>query len=289
MAMRIPQYWARGTYTGLDRNGRQVRFTAFGWSFTHYGEAKEYAIARAKRIFDHLTNSRKPERYDYLEHPLREEIIHCIRLREREIAVITRNRYGALILNSPYVLFADLDFPTIKSKGFVDSLFTTVSRRHRIEKIKELEKNTLVVLHEWFKKNSGVSARIYRTCAGLRIIFTSRFYDPTSKDTSDTLKALGCDPLYQKLTRRQESFRARLTPKPWRCNCRPPPCQYPWPNEESARAYREWVEEYNQIIREWKTCEFIEEIGKPISGEEIAMIVQLHDKYACSGETDVLA
>jgi hypothetical protein len=52
-------------------------------------------------------------------------------------------------------------------------------------------------------------------------------FDPTSAITLAALRELGSDPKYVQLAKAQECFRARLTPKPWRCGVRQSSRVYP--------------------------------------------------------------
>jgi hypothetical protein len=54
----------------------------------------------------------------------------------------------------------------------------------------------------------------------------------------------GSDPLYSRLTAKQECFLARLTPKPLRCGCKRPSSLYPWDTPDQERAYRCWQAKY---------------------------------------------
>ena len=90
--MRIPPFWAKESHTGQDPKGREQTFAAFGWSFESLTEAQNNALIRARRVFDRLTSGRRVDTYDYLEHPLREEIVESVGQGDDPIAVITRNR-----------------------------------------------------------------------------------------------------------------------------------------------------------------------------------------------------
>ena len=63
----------------------------------------------------------------------------------------------------------------------------------------------------------GWGVRVYKTCAGYRGLVTHATFDPTADATLDLMRQFRCDPQYVTLCKRQESFRARLTPKGWRC------------------------------------------------------------------------
>ena len=106
--MKIPPYWSKAQHPVENSNGRTDSVSACGWSFSSLEDAKAQASLRAKRIFDIVSRGQKPDTYDYCDRPVKEEIIREILDEKEQIALITRNRYGALVLNSAKVLFADI-------------------------------------------------------------------------------------------------------------------------------------------------------------------------------------
>lgn len=108
--MLIPRYWSEAHTTAL-RCGRWVKVVRFGWSNTSVEHAATHARQRAKeaalaieagavgRLRDHKLTYGGDEGL-----PIREEVISL-----HGDTVVTRNTYGALILNTPNVLFADVD------------------------------------------------------------------------------------------------------------------------------------------------------------------------------------
>jgi hypothetical protein len=279
--MRIPRFWARGSFTDTDRDGKKHTFSVLGWSFESLAGARDFAIERARKILQSFMSGKKLDRYEYLEHPLKEEIIDTVEIDGRETALITRNRYGAMVLNSASAAFADIDLPKVKANGFFDAILLAFSKARRKEREKALLDTALQVLRDWLDNNPGHSFRVYRTRAGLRLLFTDKLYEPTSEETLTILKMLGSDPLYRRLTEKQQCFRARLTPKPWRCDCLTPPYRYPWNDENEKRQYRQWEDQYRQKCRGYKACELIEEFGRTSDNKEIDAIIRLHDRHAC--------
>jgi hypothetical protein len=85
-----------------------------------------------------------------------------------------------------------------------------------------------------------------------------------------------------KLCRGQGCFRARLTPKPWRCGIGKPPSRYPWETVQAERVYREWEETYDRAAAGYTVCRLVREIGERALHPDIAPIVALHDRMACS-------
>jgi len=279
--MRIPPYWKRATYTGPVPGGKSYTFTAWGWSFDSPDEAQDSAEARARRIYEHFTNQQPLDEYPYLDRPMREEIVETFTLGNKEVAVLTRNRYGALVLNSPSVMFADVDFPKGKSSSGGGGLFGMFSKP--APAANDPAASTIQRVNEWAQQNPQHAFRLYRTAAGLRLLFTDDLYDATDNQTDAMLESLGSDPLYRTLTQKQESFRARLTPKPWRAKCSNPPNRYPWESSSDEQAYRAWENNYAACTRDYKTAELIQVVGPESGDEEIQQIIQIHDQYALSG------
>lgn len=106
----IPRYWAEARLQ--HREGRrQVTLRRFGWSDESDAAAQAHADARVREAMDRvLAGENLPRRerrvaYNGAEGvPIREEIVD-----RHDDSVITRNGYGALCLNTPDVLFADMD------------------------------------------------------------------------------------------------------------------------------------------------------------------------------------
>jgi hypothetical protein len=288
--MRVPRFWTRGEFRDTDRDGREHIFNAYGWSFESLAGAMEKAVARAKKAFQcFMAGKRRGGRYEYLDFPMREEVVDTVEAGGREVAVITRNHYGALVLNTSSVAFADIDFPRPKSRGFWDAIVSIFSKARRQEKAKAVVEDTVKKVRFWLEDNRGHTLRMYRTQAGLRLLFTDKLYEPGSDETGEVLQGLGSDPLYRKLTEKQECFRARLTPKPWRCDLTDPPNRYPWPDEKEEARYRKWEENYGQVCREYRVCELVEEFGRASGDKEIEAVIQAHDRHACGESAQELA
>ena len=287
--MRIPRYWARGYCSGVDRQGKEQTFQACGWSSDSFAAAEAVAAARAKRSCDALRSERELGAYEYLEQPLREEVVESIGPLGEETAIVTRNRYGALVLNSRSVCFVDVDFPKAKPTGVLDALLLLFSAPRRRDRTRAVQRATVQGVRDWFAGHADRSSRVYQTAAGLRVLFTDRCYDPVSGDASALFEELGSDVLYRKLTLKQECFRARLTPKPWRCGCPRPPNRYPWHTADDERQYRGWQRDYEAQSKGYATCRLLATLGACSPEAPIAGIVELHDRYTCRGDDVKLA
>lgn len=288
--MKIPPYWAKETFSDTDQAGQKQSFVATGWSFTSLQDAKNNALARAKKIFDIITSGGRPDTYDdYLDRPVREEILEVIADGDKQIGLITRNRYGSVVLNTAEVAFVDVDFPKAHASGLIEWIVWCFQPAKKKEKEKALQDSTLQKIEDWAQKNPSRSFRLYRTCAGFRLLFTDGFYNPTGPDTTRLLEELGSDKLYRNLTFKQESFRARLTPKPWRCNCPRPKITFPWANPEEEKKCRDWERTYKNASSGYRTCDMIKQYGDYTSNPVIQKIIDAHDQRACGMSQQPLA
>ena len=89
---------------------------------------------------------------------------------------------------------------------------------------------------------------------------------------------LGADPLYMRLCKLQECFRARLNPKPYRCAMRRLEVRYPWVDNAAKEALQNWLQEYSLKSEAYATCDFIEHLGNTSMDTTIGQIVKFHDK-----------
>lgn len=108
--MHIPRFWAEGRARHRDGN-RQRTVRRFGWSDVSQADAQEMADRRTVEALERLlagesVGRREPKvPYNGADGlPIREEI-----LAEYGTTVLTRNAYGAVRLNTPNVLFVDMD------------------------------------------------------------------------------------------------------------------------------------------------------------------------------------
>jgi hypothetical protein len=84
--------------------------------------------------------------------------------------------------------------------------------------------------------------------------------------------------LYVRLCKAQECFRARLTPKPWRCNMAPPPWRYPWASADVEIQYRLWERRYEQTSRSYAVCKLVKQLGPQEVHPDVTAILTLHDQ-----------
>jgi hypothetical protein len=142
---------------------------------------------------------------------------------------------------------------------------------------------------DWAQKNPGWGWRIYRTRAGVRLLATHDLMEPDSPATDAVFEALGADPLYWRLCKAQKCFRARLTPKPWRCGIRQQPPRWPWPNAKAEKWFQNWHAQYQSYAASWATCEFVSLAGVAEVHPEIVPVLQIHDTNTRADSKEKLA
>jgi len=284
--MNIPKYWARAIETVRNPAGKTATFSCWQWSDVSAIDAKQKASARAETLAWKLVNKEKLERYGYGARPMREEICEGITNRKRnELGIVTRNGYGALILNAVNVMFIDIDFAPEKSgrqggglRGIIQRLLGQAPEPQPMSQTEHHLQN----IEQWAASHQ-VGMRVYRTFAGLRCLVTNEVFDPTRQGSLDIMRELQCDPLYVKLCQSQACFRARLTPKPWRCGVRNPPSRYPWPNQAGEQKYRQWQNTYTQAASAFAVCRLVTQLGSSRVHPDVKPILDFHDNVACSG------
>ncbi len=282
--MLIPRYWAKETLVITGEKGKPLPLVCWRWSNESQEDARRQAAAAIQSIAFRFQNGQHMDRYPYGVRPLREEIIQPIPgAQEKEAGVITRNSYGALVLNTERVMFADIDFPEQKTSlaaGLV-RLFSNVKPTPEIDALKQIE--------NWVARYPGIALRVYRTAAGLRCLFTNQIFDPGDHSTVEMLRGLGSDPLYVRLCQDQQCFRARLTPKPWRIGMLGNPPHYPYEKPRQKEEFTRWLAGYQRNSQRYTVCRLLKQVGEPTSHPEAARIVQVHDQIACANSDLPLA
>src|SRR5687767_15170084 len=99
--MQFPTHWVLGTYQARDGKGKPVTRRAYGWSTVSDADAQRTAVERARRAVEFsISGKTEREQYGYGVDPAREELLETIAIDDGEpIAALTRNRYGAVVLN----------------------------------------------------------------------------------------------------------------------------------------------------------------------------------------------
>lgn len=141
---------------------------------------------------------------------------------------------------------------------------------------------------EFARRHPELGVRVYRTAAGLRVIVTGVAASPGSDRARALLTELGSDPLYVELCSTHDSYRARLTPKPFRVGARALPVAWPFVDDGARRQYEEWVSMYDGRASGHAVCRLVSVSG-PEPGPDEQRLVGLHDTRCRVGERLPLA
>jgi|GEM_PF-407481 len=272
--MRIFDYWTKVELPAPpnavkppgQRTSRKERISihsAYGGSNVSIEDAQQDAMQRLANVAAKIAGSElSVESY---EADIREIIL--TRLSERTI--VTRNRYGAEVLNSEDVMFMDHDWihRTLWECFFGAPNHTENKKRALNFIAKRYAKLDLAM--------QGIGMRLYETHKGIRVIVTGWKYGPKSKETSKLMREFRTDWLYSALCRKQGCYRARLTPKPSRMKYRTIKLKFPFPTSEAENFLLQWVKEYDEKRTKFATCRFVTTLGSSPSNP----VIDYHDQH----------
>lgn len=279
--MKFAQYWEKIELPVDSKIFGRKTVDIWGASNESSEEALIHAQSRAtefKKCFSKGFSD--SHTYDYFNGFIKEELIEEITDSENNIiAVLTRNYYGAVILNSKSILFGDIDIPT--NSNWLSNLMSLFGKPKKdksyfIDKIKSFQKS-----------HPQYDFKVYETLAGLRFVITNTLFD-NQQVISQIFKALNVDPLYAKLCKTQSCFRARLTPKPWRVGLIYPDPASRFPrNNSNQEIFSSWLREYDYKSRSYSVVKEIAQFGNQPILADIKTILSIHDKYALTNNDEL--
>ncbi len=252
--MKIYKYWTVEKQKILI-DGAEQEVTCYGGSNISVDDARGKAKEKAQKIQRKIAGER--HLFEDYEVEIREEILQTI----DDHSIVTRNRYGARVLNVESLMILDIDKP--KPSG---GLFKKKDTRPPKEQIFEMVKALATT------KYKDLGFRIYETYQGARVIVLGKEFNPRDGGTKKMMDEFNCDPLYTMLCIRQGCYRARLTPKPSRMKFRGYKVKYPREGEDSE--FQNWVSEYENMSRSFSVCKLIDQVGASYSMNDVVM---LHD------------
>jgi hypothetical protein len=288
--MRIYKIWARHTEKFKVDNWKVIgnkwsidgkvdqEFNFIGGSNVSEEEAFARALLKRDKIkkkIDGLWEYRKDQDYTV---DIREEIIAKI----DDDNIITRNRYGALVLNSAHTMFVDIDTSHFSWRINVFKPFLKIIRL--FTKPKTPDEEVLSHIDEQLIKSKfrNLYTRVYKTPAGFRLLISGEDFDPRSDKSKNIMRQFFADWTYANLCVQQNCYRARLTPKPWRIGVKRPKIIFPFRTTEQDKIHAEWVEQYQNKSESFAACGFIKSYGK----ERLSKVVQYHDQF-CKALTNL--
>lgn len=318
--MIVPQFWAEAR---LHRrlHKRSITVRRFGWSDDSQQAAQAHADARTREAFDRVLAGeplkRREARTSYGGEdgvPIREQIVS----RHQADVIVTRNSYGALCLNTPDVLFADIDLEqprsgcllpvsvvlgclvasavagyALRSWGvgmgcalvlpWLANRWLLGLHRHRHSRNGGPERRALERVARFAAARPDWKLRLYRSPAGFRLMATHRTFQPQDPAVAECFEALAVDPVYRRLCLTQGCFRARLTAKPWRVGLRRrirPPYAAWSPEQAQLPGRLAWLAEYERLAGVHAACRFVQEFGDGPEDARAGEVRRLHDAMA---------
>jgi hypothetical protein len=257
--MKLARFWTKESGEAAGPNGR-INTVARGWSNQSIEDARQVARDLAQRVATRLASGEtRSKQYLYGDRPLPEPIIREM----ADAAVVTRNAYGSLVLNTRDLMFVDID--------------------------RQDQPAAAVPFIQRVADSNGLAARVYQTAAGYRALITSERIEAASPRSDTLLQQFAADPLYVRLCRMQESFRARLSAKPWRCGMPVPPVTFPFITTDEESRFRQWEAQYTPAAARYATCKYLTWIGPGRMDPSLEELIYFHDIETRASSTLPLA
>lgn len=324
--MIIPRYWADAKMA-ITMDGKTQTYRRFGWSNDSEADAE---LSARKHVEDACVRAKAGERVRRVDHkvayngaeglPIREEVIKTF-----DDSVLSRNSYGSLCLNTPDVVFADVDvipkpnylpnvfgyialvagavigasmaLPDLDSwlvvaamVGFL-GIFEALKRYAARNWLASPAKKALKRIRDFSSANVDWRLRVYRTPQGYRVLVMHSCFSPDSTHVQRFFSEIGTDPNYVRMCNNQQCFRARVSPKPWRIGLnRVDSGSGVWPvKPEHLRSREKWLRRYEQESRAFASCVYIESLGANQLDVKAERIRAIHDEYSQAGRDLPLA
>lgn len=266
--MKIAPYWVR---TVCEIEGQTYKLRAY--SFRSAEDARERLRAKVRALQAFRRSSGSAEDVAALRLNLRQQDELCEANYEavmtepiiRQIDahnIITRNRYGAEVLNSDDTCFLDVDRFEV---GFLEKLLGLFGRK------RSPEEALLQELCALCAEDDSLGVRVYRTSKGWRLLVAGTGLAPDSPRMHSLCHRLQVDAMYASLCHKQRCWRARLTPKPSRIGM--PRFPRTDDSESALVATAEWETLYAKQTKGISVCRLVDSLGAAICSP----IVRVHD------------
>ncbi|SLN00801.1 hypothetical protein-transmembrane prediction [Corynebacterium xerosis] len=295
----IPRHWASVRETRTLADGRELDLTVHGSSDESPQDAERDARDRLERLVASGGPGRAhdPDREYYPDRRLPEELLEELHGPDGElIAAITRNRYGAAVLNTDALLITDIDLiepseldrAQDPSGSFLSRLFGSapvplteeeadpdafgLPGLHRRGKS---HARSLALIETFRAQHPELAVRTYRTRNGFRLLVTGSGLAPRSDRAREFMEEVWSDELYMILCRVHDTYRARLTPKPWRIDV--DRFESLGTRLADDQEHQDWVARYRAASQDVAVCRLLDASGPAPSAVE-QQIIDLHDR-----------
>ena len=319
--MLIPRYWSKAESTATTPAGKFVRFHVWRGSRSSPAEAQTLAQEAVGRVADRIRSGAGfPERYAYGDRPLREEVVRELPATggvDAPDAAITRNSYGALVLNAARAFFIDVDVEASDRPQSSGSSSSSASAADPMAAARELvdalplpggiksilgglfgskparpaappppppapadpASAAMDRLRGWMASHPEWRVRVYRTSAGLRYLVTHDVFSPTDPAAQQAMSALGADPQYISSARCRRPFARGLRPSRGASPWR----TRRWAFRTKARRKRRRCGSGRRATTPRRagraTCRFVEEMGSGAEHPDVTPLRELHDEH----------
>jgi hypothetical protein len=278
--MKFAKYWSEAFVAVDEAIFGKTRLSTWGASNESQVQAGINASERATRLGQLISRGFDALReYEYWNGYIREEVIdEILDSHGRVLGVLTRNSYGATVLNTESVLFGDID---ISELGFFSKLLQLIGQPKK-DKAWFVSK-----IEQYQQQNPAYTFKVYETFAGLRVVVTNQVFENYSDSAKALFSALGVDPLYVKLCKAQSCFRARLTPMPWRIGLDRPSSRFPHHEPSAFYSFSDWLKNYELASRNVSTVKLVATFGNAREHPDVDRVLEVHDRYARTGSTQL--
>ena len=265
--MKFYRFWKRCEREMPDPDGTGIlqRVTVYGHSDLSPADAAACGNALLAEVERRRAGEISKWEYDIGGRPIREEVLLTLTPQD----VVTRNHYGAEVLNTTRHCFIDIDgdLPGDDSLlGILGAIFG--GRKDDQKALRHVERLARLAGYDG-------PVRVYRTKAGFRLLLPDCPIEPNQ--CAALMQAFHADPRYAALCRVQECWRARLTPKPYRI--RMDKRRFEWPQEDPAILAQQalWLQDYRARSERRAVCRYLGTVNGP-EGPTGDVAIDYHDE-----------
>ncbi|MEZ8026830.1 hypothetical protein [Enterovibrio norvegicus] len=280
--MKFAKYWKKHDVTVDSAVFGREKISIWGASNSSENDAGLHAEKRLASMQAFLKGDfSKEDEYEYWIDFVKEEILDEVDAADGEpLAVLSRNGYGASVLNTDSVVFGDIDISP-DSAGLFDRIM------HLFGRPKKDKPFVVEQIERYQRQHPSLSFRVYETHSGIRFMLTNQHYSPGDAVVEAMFQALNVDPLYTTLCKQQDCFRARLTPKPWRVGLTRPSSRYPRSSDSEQREFERWLKEYESASSAYTVTKYLASFGEKRVSADIQKVIDIHDGRHSKASADL--